>query len=60
VYPTNVARFSRAISPVAIVKDKDGTEREVEQIIYYQPGVGTGVDDKLSGGEVPCSAPWPL
>jgi len=49
-HPSNVARFARAISPTAIVKDKDNNESEVEQIVYYQPGVGTGVADKLSGG----------
>jgi len=49
-YPTNVARFSRAISPVGLINDKDGQEREVEQIVYYQPGVGTGIGDKYRGG----------
>ncbi|ETI26249.1 hypothetical protein G647_03026 [Cladophialophora carrionii CBS 160.54] len=43
--PSNVARFARAISPVAIVDGK-----EVEQIIYYQPGVGTGLGDQIRGG----------
>ncbi|KAI1618230.1 hypothetical protein EDD37DRAFT_259442 [Exophiala viscosa] len=49
-YPTNVARLSRAIAPVAVIKDKEGKEKEVEQIIFYQPGVGTGTNDKLQGG----------
>ncbi|KIX01688.1 uncharacterized protein Z518_09414 [Rhinocladiella mackenziei CBS 650.93] len=51
-HPTNVARFSRAISPVAIIKDADGKEKESEQIVFYQPGVGTGIGDKLRGGTV--------
>jgi hypothetical protein len=52
-HPSNVARFARAISPVAIIKDSDGVEREVEQIVYYQPGVGTGaaLADKITGGK---------
>ncbi|OAG45730.1 hypothetical protein AYO21_00366 [Fonsecaea monophora] len=49
-HPTNIARFARAISPVALVKGQDGVEREVEQIIYYQPGVGTGIGDRIRGG----------
>ncbi|OAP63675.1 hypothetical protein AYL99_02902 [Fonsecaea erecta] len=49
-HPTNIARFARAISPVAVVQDKDGVEREVEQIVYYQPGVGSGIGDKIRGG----------
>ncbi|KAJ9614430.1 hypothetical protein H2200_002566 [Cladophialophora chaetospira] len=44
-YPTNVTCFSRALSQFGI---KDG--KAVPQIIYYQPGVGTGVGDKISGG----------
>src|ERR1700761_2989620 len=46
-HPSNVARFARAISPVAIV---DG--EEVEQIVYYQPGVGTGIGDQIRGGKI--------
>lgn len=49
-FPTNVIRLARALSPYAIVKDENGEEREVEQVVYYQPGVGTGVGDKLRGG----------
>ncbi|EXJ89722.1 hypothetical protein A1O3_02789 [Capronia epimyces CBS 606.96] len=44
-YPTNVTRFSRALSQFG---DRDG--QKVPQIIYYQPGVGTGnLTDKLTG-----------
>ncbi|KAL6244512.1 hypothetical protein RBB50_008754 [Rhinocladiella similis] len=49
-YPTNIARFARALSPVAVVKGEDGKEHEVEQIVYYQPGVGTGLGDRYRGG----------
>lgn len=46
-YPTNVTRFSRALSQFG---DRDG--QKVPQIIYYQPGVGTGaLADKLAGGK---------
>ncbi|KIX03862.1 uncharacterized protein Z518_07415 [Rhinocladiella mackenziei CBS 650.93] len=44
-YPTNVTRFSRALSQFG---ERDG--KFVPQIIYYQPGVGTGVADKITGG----------
>ncbi|KAI5808500.1 hypothetical protein DFH27DRAFT_521948 [Peziza echinospora] len=35
--PTNVTRLSRAIKPIAMVDGK-----AVQQIVYYQSGVGTG------------------
>jgi Uncharacterized alpha/beta hydrolase domain (DUF2235) len=44
-YPTNVTRFSRALSQFGT---KDG--KPVPQILYYQPGVGTGTGDKYTGG----------
>ncbi|KAL2441376.1 hypothetical protein ABEF95_014396 [Exophiala dermatitidis] len=45
-YPTNVTRFSRALSQFG---ERDG--QKVPQILYYQPGVGTGaLADKIAGG----------
>ncbi|EXJ95603.1 hypothetical protein A1O1_00725 [Capronia coronata CBS 617.96] len=45
-YPSNVTRFSRALSQIG---DKDG--QNVPQMIFYQPGVGTGDKvDKATGG----------
>ncbi|KAJ9654459.1 hypothetical protein H2201_008997 [Coniosporium apollinis] len=54
-FPTNVVRFSRALSPHAIVDVKNDKgeiigQEEVEQIVYYQPGVGTGAGDTWRGG----------
>lgn len=40
--PTNVVITAQSVSPVA----KDG----MRQIIHYDPGVGTGVNDKWTGG----------
>ena len=40
--PTNVVITAQSVTPVA----KDGTR----QIIHYDPGVGTGVNDKWGGG----------
>ncbi|KAF2435697.1 hypothetical protein EJ08DRAFT_558806, partial [Tothia fuscella] len=46
-YPTNVTRFGRALS--AWTKPQDGDE--VEQIVYYQKGVGTNSSlDSVFGG----------
>lgn len=51
-YPTNVTRFSRALSQFGVNEDK----QKVPQIIYYQPGVGTrGLTDKFTGGMRGCS-----
>jgi len=36
--PTNVTRFSRAIDTAHL--DQDG--KEIQQVLLYQPGVGTG------------------
>jgi uncharacterized protein (DUF2235 family) len=41
-YPTNVVITAQSITPVA----KDGST----QIIHYDPGVGTGEDDRWKGG----------
>jgi uncharacterized protein (DUF2235 family) len=41
-YPTNVVITAQSITPIA----KDG----VVQIIHYDPGVGTGEDDRWKGG----------
>jgi hypothetical protein len=48
-FPTNVTRLSRALSPYALITE-DNEEREVEQVIFYQPGVGTQSGQKLRGG----------
>ena len=60
-YPTNVTRFARALSASTFIpyspprKDEHGKEKleEVEQIVYYQKGVGTGIGDKILGGMQP-------
>lgn len=50
-YPSNVTRFSRALKPYAVVRDPTtGNTEEVEQIVYYQKGVGTGALDSVLGG----------
>lgn len=49
-YPSNVTRFSRALSPFATVDANTSSEEIVEQIIYYQKGVGTGTLDRVVGG----------
>jgi hypothetical protein len=46
-YPSNVTRIVRAISKYGF--DNEG--REVEQVVYYQKGVGTGLADRLYGGK---------
>lgn len=53
-YPSNVTRFSRALKSSTWVpkKDESGDLEEVEQIVYYQKGVGTGTLDGLIGGAV--------
>jgi hypothetical protein len=48
-FPTNVTRLSRALSPNALITE-DNEEREVEQVVFYQPGVGTQSGQKLRGG----------
>lgn len=48
--PTNVTRFARALSKWVRIKKEDGTDEDVEQIVYYQQGVGTGTLDRLIGG----------
>ncbi|KAI9665242.1 MAG: hypothetical protein M1829_005780 [Trizodia sp. TS-e1964] len=56
-YPTNVARFGRALNPNAFLsfipkREANGEEvlEEVEQLVYYQKGIGTGIGDKITGG----------
>lgn len=46
-HPTNVTRLSRALSPYAV--SQDGSL--IQQIVFYQPGVGTNLGDKLRGGK---------
>lgn len=53
-HPTNVTRISRALSPYAIRPDGS----LIPQIIFYQPGVGTSIGDKLRGGTSPSCAPF--
>ncbi|KAF1816545.1 hypothetical protein P152DRAFT_371654, partial [Eremomyces bilateralis CBS 781.70] len=45
-YPSNVTRFARALSKYGF----DESGEELEQIVYYQKGVGTGLMDSLFGG----------
>ncbi|KAF9885346.1 hypothetical protein FE257_012963 [Aspergillus nanangensis] len=45
-HPTNVTLISRALSPYGV--GEDGSL--IPQIVYYQPGVGTSLGDKLRGG----------
>ncbi|KAL4864169.1 hypothetical protein BDV12DRAFT_201398 [Aspergillus spectabilis] len=47
--PSNVTRFSRALSRTAVVEE-NGQQREIPQIVYYQKGVGTGFGDRYFGG----------
>jgi len=63
-FPTNVTRFSRALSKFGVVKI-DKVEYRVPQILFYQPGVGTGgFWDRVTGGTYgdTCSMPatWVL
>ncbi|KAF7595507.1 hypothetical protein BBP40_005843 [Aspergillus hancockii] len=44
-FPSNVTRFSRALSPYAVEKGE-----KIPQIAFYQPGVGTSPGVKLRGG----------
>lgn len=48
--PSNLTRFSRALSRLAIVDGEDGQQHEIPQIVYYQKGVGTSFGDKYWGG----------
>ncbi|PKX89220.1 T6SS phospholipase effector Tle1-like catalytic domain-containing protein [Aspergillus novofumigatus IBT 16806] len=48
--PSNLTRFSRALSRLAIVDGEDGQQHEIPQIVYYQKGVGTSLGDKYWGG----------
>ncbi|RHZ66771.1 T6SS phospholipase effector Tle1-like catalytic domain-containing protein [Aspergillus thermomutatus] len=48
--PSNVTRFSRALSRLAVVEGEDGQRHEIPQIMYYQKGVGTSLGDKYWGG----------
>ncbi|GIK05476.1 hypothetical protein Aspvir_009588 [Aspergillus viridinutans] len=43
--PSNVTRFSRVLSRLAVVEGE-----EIPQIVYYQKGVGTSLGDKYWGG----------
>ncbi|RLL95609.1 hypothetical protein CFD26_104836 [Aspergillus turcosus] len=48
--PSNVTRFSRVLSRLAVVDGEDGQQHEIPQIVYYQKGVGTNLGDKYWGG----------
>ncbi|KAL3417101.1 hypothetical protein PVAG01_11101 [Phlyctema vagabunda] len=55
-FPTNIVRLNRSIKPTTWV-DKVNHEgktvrTQVDQITYYQSGVGTGLGDILSGGAI--------
>lgn len=50
--PTNITRLSRAIAHYGTADDefsKNGPET-VEQVVFYQPGVGTETGQKVRGG----------
>ncbi len=56
--PSNIVRLARAISPNAWIehKKKNGDEEviyyeEIEQIVYYQAGVGTFEGNTFFGGQ---------
>ncbi|RDW72865.1 hypothetical protein BP6252_06772 [Coleophoma cylindrospora] len=53
-WPTNIVRLTRAIKPTTWVYRKNGANQmarvQVDQVTYYQSGVGTGIGDVLSGG----------
>lgn len=44
--------MARAIKPVTIASLGDNEPTEVDQIVFYQSGVGTGTLDSLIGGKL--------
>lgn len=40
--PTNLTRFSRALSRNAVITT-NGKKRQIPQIVYYQKGVGNNI-----------------
>ncbi|EAW12352.1 T6SS phospholipase effector Tle1-like catalytic domain-containing protein [Aspergillus clavatus NRRL 1] len=48
--PSNVTRFSRVLSRMAIVQGENGEQQEIPQIVYYQKGAGTNLGDRYWGG----------
>jgi hypothetical protein len=56
--PSNLTRFSRALSRLAVVDGEDGQQYEIPQIVYYQKGVGTSLGDKYWGGPQPSLYKW--
>lgn len=50
--PTNITRLSRAIAHYGTAKDDFSPKGEtVEQVVFYQPGVGTETGQQLRGGK---------
>ncbi|RDW71026.1 hypothetical protein BP6252_07589 [Coleophoma cylindrospora] len=50
--PTNIIRLARAIKPEARVQGEDGCLVNIDQVVFYQSGVGTGTLDSLIGGAI--------
>ncbi|KAL3425512.1 hypothetical protein PVAG01_02303 [Phlyctema vagabunda] len=66
--PTNIIRMARAIKPATWITEevdildqhghktfgnpKEKVTRQIDQIVFYQSGVGTGVRDRLTGGSL--------
>ncbi len=53
-YPTNVTRFARALRSKRMYNEQDDSggiiEREIPQVVFYQPGPGSTLETKYSGG----------
>ena len=53
-YPTNIIRLIRSIKPTTWTDriNEDGTvvRTQIDQVTYYQSGVGTGIGDVILGG----------
>lgn len=50
--PTNVTRLSRALARYGTAVDEFSKDPEtVEQVVFYQPGVGTETGQKVRGGK---------
>lgn len=54
-YPTNIVRLARSIKPTAwttkMNENGEVVQTQVDQVTYYQSGVGTGLGDAIAGGE---------
>jgi hypothetical protein len=53
--PTNITRISRAIAHYGTAQDEfcenPNVPETVEQVVFYQPGVGTETGQKIRGGK---------